>query len=176
MRSKVTAGIAIALVVAAMPGPQLAGPMAQAATPSHGTLTAPDIGTVRLQYRGTVPPGSGSLAACANGVNADLFTLTLKGLGSAFYRTHKALLVAHIEWKPNPGTTTSGGGSDLALVVAKDGNVIGSSDGGANEETVPVDHPDGAPTRSTPARSRSPRRRRIGARSRSLRATYSGFP
>jgi hypothetical protein len=137
---KVTAASAVLVVLSSVSLSQVRIPDARAATPSSGTLTAPSTGSVRLQYRGTVPPGTGSLVACANGVNADVFTLTLKGLSDAFYRTHRALMVAHIEWDPRVGSP-SGGGSDLALVVTHKGDVVGSSDGGTAEETVPVDTP-----------------------------------
>jgi hypothetical protein len=141
MHSKVTAAIGAALMVGAtVGGLELGAGVARAATPSHGTVTAPGQGTARLGYKGTVPPGTGSLVKCQQGINADVFTLTVRGIGPGFYRTHKALLVAHIEWDPRVGSP-SGGGSDVALLVTKDGSEVGSSDGGTAEETVPVDQP-----------------------------------
>src|SRR5919198_566247 len=139
MRKLLTATAALAIlcsVAVLQPVPQ----SARAATPAAGTLTAPDNGSVRVEYKGTVPPGTGSLVLCENGVNADVFTVTLKGLSDAFYRTHRALMVAHIEWDPRIGSP-SGGGSDVALLVTHKGQQVGSSDGGTSEETVPVDSP-----------------------------------
>jgi hypothetical protein len=137
---KIVAAVAVVAVSSSFSIVEARAPVARAATPASGTLTAPDNGSVRLQYRGTVPPGTGSLVTCADGVNADVFTVTLRGLSPAFYRTHRALLVAHIEWDPRVGSP-SGGGSDLALVVTHNGQDVGSSDGGTSEETVPVDTP-----------------------------------
>jgi hypothetical protein len=140
MRAKILLGLVALLFIAGSVGIQLGSPSARAAQPSSGTLAARDQGTARLAYKGTVPPGTGSPSGvCEDGVNADVFTLTLTGLSSTFYRTHKALLVAHIEWKPT--FSTSGGGSDLALIVRHGGSEAGSSDGGSAEETVAVDRP-----------------------------------
>jgi hypothetical protein len=140
MRAKILLALSAVVVVAGSVAIQLGSPIARAAQPSSGTLAPRDQGTARLAYKGTVPPGTGSpTSTCKDNVNADVFTLTLTGLTSTFYRTHNALLVAHIEWKPT--FSTSGGGSDLALIVRHGGKEAGSSDGGSAEETVAVDRP-----------------------------------
>ena len=141
MRAKALIALSATLFLAASVAATLTAPTARAAQPPSGTLAAKDQGTARIDYEGTVPPGAGSTpGVCEDDVNADVFTLTLTGLSDSFYRTHKALLVAHIEWEPvlNP----SGGGSDLALVVRHGGEEVGSSDGGSAEETVAVDRPE----------------------------------
>jgi hypothetical protein len=118
------------------------GGSAGAAQPSSGTIVAKDIGTVQLAYTGTAPPGSGSVGSvCEDGVNADVFTLTLNGVSKRFYLTHTALLRAHIEW--DPVLSPDAGGSDLALIVRQGGQDLNSSDGGTNEETVALPDPDG---------------------------------
>lgn len=109
------------------------------AEPASGKLKAKNSGTDQLNYKGTVPPGTGSMAEeCEDGLNADVFTLTLEGLSNEFYNTHSAQLFAKILWDPSsPDVATS----DLALIVRRDGETVTSSDGGTANESVIVDQP-----------------------------------
>ncbi len=113
---------------------------ASAAEPDSGTLTAKDVGTSALQYKGTVNAGTGGIDAefCQDGFNADFFKLTLVGLSEEFYADHTAQLSVAIKWNPTTGEPAL---NDLALYVVKDGKTVGSSDGGVPTEDVLVDTP-----------------------------------
>ncbi|CAN5717719.1 hypothetical protein BH18ACT15_BH18ACT15_04200 [soil metagenome] len=109
----------------------------QAASPSSGTVTAkPGGGSSTLSYSGTVPPGSGSLVTCEDGVNADLFNLTVEGTDNPAIGT---FLTIRIEWDPRTGQAAT---NDLALQVYKGGTLVAESDGGETNEVVGLQNPD----------------------------------
>lgn len=113
---------------------------AGAATPDNGTLTAKNEGTSTLEYKGSVPPGTGGVgdsSACEDGVNADIFNLTLD-IPDGFEKNHSSLFTAEIHWDPtSPDVATS----DLALFLREEGGGdIASSDGGTNEEQIAVEN------------------------------------
>jgi hypothetical protein len=115
--------------------------VSQAAEPAKGELSAKGQGTDLIRYEDNVPPGTGSAAEeCQDGVNADVFTLTLSGLSNAFYEAHTTRLQIRIDWNPSSPDITS---SDLALILRKDGATVSSSDGGAPQETVTLDDAEG---------------------------------
>ncbi|MDQ4145132.1 MAG: glycoside hydrolase [Actinomycetota bacterium] len=108
------------------------------ATPDSGTVSAKRQGSDTINYKGEVPPGSGSLAECREGVNADVFRLTVEGTSAKFYETHSATLVVNIRWDPR---APNGALNDLALIVQKGGETLAESDGGVPEESVSLDRP-----------------------------------
>ena len=96
-------------------------------------------GSRSFSYEGSVPPGTGSIAEeCEDGVNADVFTLTLEDADADFYRRHTAALVARIDWAP---TSPDAASSDLALLIQRNGQTLDSSDGGEPAESVLVKNP-----------------------------------
>jgi hypothetical protein len=109
---------------------------AWAADPPSGTVSAkPGGGSSTLAYIGEVPPGTGSLVDCENGVNADVFHLDVKGTNDDSITT---LLTIRIEWDPTSGQQAT---NDLALQVYKNGNLVGESDGGTSSEVVALQNP-----------------------------------
>lgn len=140
MRRLTAAVVGTLLLVGAVQGfgPR-SGTRALAADPPAATATAKDEGTVSISYEGTVPPGTGGQAVCVNNVNADFFTLTIKGTGGDYYDSHKALLVARIDWDP---VTTEDSTNDLALYLFKDGSLLANSNEGESKESVALTNPE----------------------------------
>ena len=102
---------------------------AWAADPPSGTVSAkPAGGSSTLTYTGEVPPGTGSLVDCEDGVNADVFHLDVTGTNDSSITT---LLTIRIEWDPTSGQDAT---NDLALQVYRNGNLVGESDGGTSSE------------------------------------------
>ena len=134
------ASLALAVVVATHPR------QAAAATPDPGDpIVAPPIGqTVTRSWTGTVNPGGGSIAACAGGVNADLYHQEIVLDPDDFYTSgaRAPFLLVQIQWNVPAGSHI--GVQDLALVVVTpddpdtpdDESETHSSDGGEPSEAV----------------------------------------
>ncbi|MDQ3910620.1 MAG: exo-alpha-sialidase [Actinomycetota bacterium] len=115
----------------------IAGQGAWAADPPRGKVSAkPGGGSDTLTYTGEVPAGTGSLVDCEEGVNADLFRLTVEGTDDSSIDT---FLTIRIEWDPTIGQEAL---NDLALQVYKDGNLVAESDGGTSREVVGLQNPE----------------------------------
>ena len=136
--------VAVAAAMGLVATLQVGSNGALGATPESGTLAVKSGGSATLSYRGTVPPGVGSPAACEDNVNADFFTLNITGNTPTFYQNNDTLMTVRIEWDP-----TSGPGTDpihdLALEVREggpNGPVVASSDGGSTREVAALENPD----------------------------------
>ncbi|MBA2556533.1 MAG: hypothetical protein H0V12_04185, partial [Chloroflexi bacterium] len=112
------------------------------ATPETGApITAPSSGTVGRTWTGTAPgPATGSLVACVDNVNADLYRQTVNLPSPDFYTSGErtGLLEVRIDWDPASGDINT---QDLALIVVlPDGSQV-DSDGGAPKEAVSIVDP-----------------------------------
>ncbi|TJY58842.1 hypothetical protein E4T66_14670 [Sinimarinibacterium sp. CAU 1509] len=114
-----------------------------ASDPASQDVTVPSVGgePVVVEWTGTALPGvSGITNACIAGGPDDSHDINLtvpEGLGA----DARINLDFHIEW--DAGTTVGiVTDPDLVLSVARDGTVLGSSDGSAPEENVSVVNPE----------------------------------
>lgn len=121
------AGIASALAVS---GLVVAGPTAGAAEPGTSGLSVPaQPGASSSSWRGSVAPGAAyAVADCSPVALADVHTVEVQ-VGEDAYATVEAVFRFSVTWADTA--------QDLALsVIAPDGSVVGSSDGGTTTETV----------------------------------------
>lgn len=119
----------------------LLGSPVVAADPPEGTLIGRDEGSDQIEWTGTVPPGTGSQAVCADDVNADTFVLTLElpAEDVDFYSTHTATLTVEILWEPASGSASTS--NLLLLVVHEESGSLRISDQGTPKEAISIVDP-----------------------------------
>ena len=107
------------------------------ADPETATVVAPDVGGATVTWSGTVPAGTGGVV-CGDGLNADLFTLTLDLPSDNFYSGGRSgVLQIEIGWDPRTGSAAT---NDLALLVdGPSGQAL--SDSSNNREVVSYANP-----------------------------------
>ncbi len=94
---------------------------AGAATPAGKTIMAPNSGSVTVNWTGTIQPGNsnfgGATLRCfpATNPSADEFALTINGLDSAFYSSHRTSLKIRVDWTP----ATNAAVNQLAMTTSQ---------------------------------------------------------
>jgi hypothetical protein len=128
-RSFVLAAACLSLLVAS-------GVPAAASTPPIGAVTVSSVdgGTVTHTWTGTILPGANASSNCSSLPEAlsDVHTVTI-GVPAGLYTSLGADFTFRITWD-------NADNDEILTVVAPDGAVLGSSDGGSNVEAVSGDN------------------------------------
>ena len=140
VRPRRAALLATAAVTIGVPA-AIAAPGVDARAAGDPSVTVPSsVGAkAAATWSGTIPPGSNANSDCA-GENAsltDVHTVTVN-VPNGVYKKLIATMTIKISWTP-PGPETAN--DEILSLFGPDGKEVGSSDGGAPEETVSLLNP-----------------------------------